>query len=249
MSVISDFANGNIFNGLGSNFQNASSAITPSNVASPSSAGDLRARLSAQPNAITQVYGPEDKDNNILNPIRGTNGMLFPFTPTITYAQQVDYRSLEMVHSNQDFYYYARTPSLKLTINGDFTVQNLHEGKYVLACIHFLRVVSKMFFGTGKTPVAIANRGLPPPVLIFNAYGNYMFNNLRVIVENHSYNLDKNVDYVTIPTAGGIAKLPAFFQISVSLIVQNTPNRMRTEFDLESFRTGALMTGGKSGWI
>lgn len=221
---------------------------------------DLRIRLRAQTAAQQQVYGTKG-ENNILNILYDTNGMLFPYTPVIAYSQAVDYRAMEMVHTNQDFYVYGRTPSLELTVTGEFTVQNYREGQYALACIHFLRTVSKMYFGEKSALVTMGEgrrgqevpsggrAGIPPPVLLFSGYGKYMFNDLRVIVKNHSITLDKTMDYVTVMTAGGVARLPAMFTIAVQLLVQNTPGRQRKDFDLDDFREGKLMRAGNSGWI
>ena len=150
-------------------------------------AAGRRVRLRPKPNAMSQVLG----STGLMQPLKDT-GLIFPYQPTITYSQDVSYTSMEIVHANQDFYSYSKTPALKLTVEGDFTVQNQTEGLYSLACIHFLRTVSKMDFGSGPNP------GQPPPVLLFDAYGQWMFNALPVIVTQFSVTLPKDVDYVGI---------------------------------------------------
>lgn len=206
----------------------------------------------------------------IMAPLITTDGMVFPYQPTITWQQDVQYTEMELIHTNQDIQAYKRTPSPKFSIDGEFTVQNQAEGKYALACIHFLRTVTKMHFGDSDP-----NRGTPPPVLLFDAYGAYMFNSLPVIVTQFSVSLPKDVDYVPVdvnsntsglnslnqtgqwnkltesyfPATGSnsnIAWLPALFNIQVQLTVQNTPARLRA-FKLEDFRSGALLQ--KGGWI
>jgi hypothetical protein len=204
---------------------------------------DFRVRIRAQTAAKQSVYGPAGT-SNILNILYNTNGMLFPFTPTISWSQAVEYDALHFTHSNQDYYVYKNTPSTTIDVSGQFTFQNQREGEYMLACMHFLRTVSKMYFGQQNPSLA----GLPPPVLLFSGYGNYMFNDLPVIVKSHSYSLDNTVDYVTVNTAGGSARLPAIMTIQVQLIVQHTPQDLRTKFDLDQFRTGALMRNN-TGWI
>lgn len=226
-----------------------------------SDAGGRRARLRPKPLATNQIYG----SSSLLAPLKNTNGMVWPYQPSVNYQQEVDYTAVEMVHTNQDFYAYKRTPAVKLTVEGEFTVQNQSEGLYALACIHFLRTVTKMYFGQGQ------NLGTPPPVLLFDAYGQYMFNRLPVIVTNFTANMPKEPDYVPIDLskmeemgpAGliyhGMGRdemllkesneyvwLPAVFSISVNLTVQNMPARLR-QFDLNEFRNGTLLKGG--GWI
>lgn len=207
---------------------------------SGNSGGDFRIRLRAM--KPDQVYGANDMENNILAMLYQTDGLLFPYTPTIDWNQSVDYATTSLTHTNQDFQSYKSTPSTTFRISGDFTVQNYREGQYMLAVIHFLRVVSKMHFGKlSKHP------GMPPPVLLFSGYGDYMFNDLPVIVKDHAFSLGKDMDYVDIETASGVARLPALLQISMTLVVQNTPKKLREEFDLDSFRTGKLMKS--KGWI
>jgi hypothetical protein len=223
---------------------NLVSAIGGSTASTSSSDNvDFRVRIRAQTTAKTSVYGPAGS-SNILNILYDTNGMLFPYTPTISWSQAVEYDPLHFTHSNQDYYVYRNTPSTTIDVSGQFTLQNQREGEYMLACMHFLRTVSKMYFGQQNPQLA----GLPPPVLLFSGYGNYMFNDLPVIVKSHSYSLDNTVDYVTVNTAGGTARLPALITMQVQLIVQHTPQDMRTKFDLDQFRTGALMRNNK-GWI
>lgn len=152
-----------------------------------------RARLRPKPAAVQKE---KMLDGNILSPLKQTNGMVWPYQPTINYTQQVDYQAVPLVHTNQDFYAFTRSPTPELQVEGEFTVQNQSEGIYALACIHFLRTVTKMYFGTG------AHLGVPPPVLLFDAFGKYMFNKLPVIVTAFTANMVKEVDYVAISVKG-----------------------------------------------
>lgn len=238
-------------------------------------AAGRRVRLRPKPDgrAISQIYGSAE-GGGLMRPLIDTKGMVFPYQPVITYQQEVLYSQMEMVHTNQDIYSYVRTPALKLTVDGEFTCQNQEEGRYSLACVHFLRTVTKMWFG-GESETSIAKQGTPPPVLLFDAYGQYMFNNLPVIVTQFSVTLPKEVDYFPVevsnsdegapraadlyssifrPNASrlnmngntGYAWLPVQFGISVQLTVQNTPRRLRS-FDMTKFSTGELLK--KGGWV
>jgi hypothetical protein len=222
----------------------------PGKLIVPGEGKDFRVRISPQTDAIDQIYGPPGPAN-ILTPLRRTMGLMFPYTPSISWNQSVEYTQTSLTHSNQDSYTYKNTPSTMVSIEGEFTVQNQKEGEYLLAVMHYLRVVSKMYFGeasfkapsTGQPSLA----GMPPPVLILHGYGDFMFNDLPVIVKDHSYSMKDNISYVDIKTAGGSVRLPSMMSISIKLVVQNTPKRNRKEFDLNQFRTGELMK--KGGWI
>lgn len=151
-----------------------------------------RVSLSPKPAAMGRVLG-----NGLLNPLKETGGLVWPYTPTISYNQEIDYQQIAMVHANQDFHVYSKTPAVQLQVNGDFTVQNQKEGQYALAAIHFLRTVTKMNFGESD-PLA----GTPPPVLLFNAYGAFVFNNLPVIVKGFQIEFPDSVDYVQVKASG-----------------------------------------------
>jgi hypothetical protein len=150
-----------------------------------------RVRLRPKPAAVDLIYGA----NGLLQPLRTTNGLTWPYQPVITYDSQVEYSSIDMVHVNQEILGYTKTPAIKLTVAGAFSVQNQQEGLYALASIHFLQTVTKMYFGTGS------NLGTPPPVLLFDAYGKYMFNALPVLVTSFTVELNNDVDYVPVNLA------------------------------------------------
>ncbi len=212
---------------------------------------DMRIKLSPlHPNDVFQ--------SGIMNVLSGgVGGVLFPYTPTVAFSQAVNYMDVQLVHSNTDYAAYTRTPSVTISITGKFTVQSQQEGIYALACLHFLRVVSKCYFGVAD---AASNKaGLPPPVLLLNGYGNYMFNNLRVVLKNHSWSFDDTTDgiNITIPGSGigvnraaqGYARLPAMFSVTCELMVVQTPQRMRNTFSFDKFASGALMQPATPGWI
>jgi hypothetical protein len=102
-----------------------------------------------------------------------------------------------------------------------------------------------MYFGK----LAGDKAGLPPPILQFTGYGNYMFNDLKVVLKNHSFALEDTVDYVNIKIGETVTRVPSMLTISCALGVQQTPTAMRETFNLNEFRTGALMRGGNKGWI
>lgn len=220
-------------------------AITISNNGTQQS-NDLRVRLKAPSGREDKVYGAQGA-GNILSILHQTGGMLFPYTPSVQFSQDVNYHASDLTHTNGDVLSYGGTPSVTLGVTGKFTVQNQREGLYAMAVIHFLRVASKMYFGVQDASAGLA--GTPPTPLIFSGYGDYMFNNLRVILKQHSYSIDESVDHITVQVGSGTVRIPSLFSISMTLVVQQTPNELRTQFSLDAFRTGALMKSGGTGWI
>ena len=128
--------------------------------------------------------------SELMNPLSETGGIVFPLTPSILLQHQASYNPLAMTHSNYPFYAYQHSEVSSFTVVGDFPVQNQSDAQHWIATLHFLRAVTKMFFGSG------ANQGNPPPILKFNAYGDNVFNNVPVVVTNFSVELTNSVDYI-----------------------------------------------------
>ncbi len=234
-------------------YDNEEITVTGS-TANRNTARDSRVRISAQNEQ--QVYGPNDRTANILAPLYATGGLLFPYTPQVQVSGDTEWSGHSLTHTNFDVLSYQRTASASISLSGKFTVQNQREGEYALAVLHFLRVAGKMYFGdldsaqrdaqNRDTSNAIA--GLPPPALLLNGYGDYMFNNLKCVLKNYTYAFDENMDMIDIVSpAGGTVSLPPLFNISLSLGLQTNPSKTRKQFSLNAFRTGKLMTDG--GWF
>lgn len=209
---------------------------------------DERIRLSALNSTVaTEVYGANDRTTNILSILHSTGGVLFPYTPTITVSQTVKWDPVSLVQANYDIHSYGGTPSVSLSVSGIFTAQNQQEGEYCAAVLHFLRTVSKSYFG--NIDKAQGKAGLPPPVLRFRGYGDAMFNDVRCVLKSHSYTLDDSADGNLFVLSNGMtAKIPSKFTISMELGVQQTPAAQRDDFSLDLFRTGELLQKSK-GWI
>lgn len=202
----------------------------------------IQAAATDQRVRLAHLSGYSNPYPGIIAPLAQTQGLMFPYTPTIAVSQDVTYVDMQMTHSNTDYYSFARSPNTNVTITAKFTVQNQQEGKYVMACLHFLRSVSRMNFGQNDSQA-----GLPPPILTLTGYGSYMFNKMRCFLKQHSYTLEDTVDYVPVKLDNGTVNLPSMFTVSLSLTSQQTPRAMRQDFTLDKYRSGELLASG--GWI
>jgi len=217
----------------------AYSSSTATSYSNSGLSNDFRVRLA-------YLSGQSNAYPGILAPLANTNGLLFPYQPSISVGQVVDYDSVQMTHANQNYETFARSKNTSIGIVAKFAIQNYQDGIYTLAAIHFLRSVTKMYFGENDP-----NAGIPPPVLSLNGYGTYMFNQLRVICTGYNYNLDESVNMITITVGSGYVRLPVTFSININLITQNTARAQRQDFILDNFRSGALMASppNNSGWF
>ena len=146
---------------------------------------DWRVKLSV-PKALKGQSG-----SGLLTPLRleGDGHMVFPYTPTIIISHSANYNNIAPIHNNYPFFAYQNSSVDQMTIVGQFYCQNSLEARYWTACLHYLRAMTKMDFGAGGT-------GAPPPIAKLNGYGDYVFNNVPVIINNFTVDMPNEVDYV-----------------------------------------------------
>lgn len=177
---------------------------------------------------------------NPLTPIIQTGGLILEYTPNISINGSASYSTQTPTHGIQDYRIYQNTPSQSFSISCSVSAQSLSEAQYSAATLHFLRLVTKSRFGQSS------NAGLPPPMMILSGYGEFMFDSLPVIIDNYSYQLPDNVDYVNVQIGNYGAKIPTLTTVTINVTVQNTPDKLNT-FDINSYANGTLLAAG--GWF
>jgi hypothetical protein len=131
-----------------------------------------------------------DEKNKLLSPLAASNGVVFPYMPTIQTSYNADYSESALTHSNYRGYFYNSSYVGDVQITGTFTAQDTREANYLLAVIHFFRSVTKMFYGQDP------QRGAPPPLVYIQGLGEYQFNNQPCVVKSFNYSLPNDVDYI-----------------------------------------------------
>ena len=149
---------------------------------------DWRVRLSLPSNPSAYM----SDDNKILEPLSVTGGMTFPYTPTIILSHSANYQQIAPIHNNYPFFAYQNSQVDQLVITGQFYCQNATEANYWIACLHYLRSVTKMNYGADQTN----DRGSPPPIVRLNGYGDYVFKDVPVIITNFTVDMPNEVDYI-----------------------------------------------------
>jgi hypothetical protein len=216
---------------------------------------DYRARLQPKKRNDINVLGPADP-SNILNPLHATNGVLFPYTPSVTSGNVAEYDNTGFIHTNYGYNAYIRSYTKPLSITAEFTAQTTDEALYLLAVIHFFRSVTKSYFGINPYQKA----GTPPPVLLFDYLGEFQYNRVPVLPKTFDFTYDPTIDYVAVNTAGysiagptvqlpagnkdGWSYVPTHLVISLELDTQYIPIKLRDEFNLDEFRSGKLVGRG-----
>lgn len=153
---------------------------------------DWRVRLSLSPNAnyLYNAGTPRGSGAGILAPLAATDGVIFPYTPSITTTYSANYEQYDLVHSNYRGVFYKNSRVGDIQLRGTFTAQDTNEANYLLAVIHFFRSATKMFYGQD------AERGTPPPVCLLNGLGTYQFSDHPVVISSFNYTTPNDVDYI-----------------------------------------------------
>lgn len=149
--------------------------------------GDWRVRLRLAPQSKYLYNAPNP---GILQPLQVTDGVIFPYTPTITSNYRANYSQYDLTHSNYRGYFYQNSYAEPLQISCMFTAQSTAEANYLLAVITFFKSVTKMFYGQD------AERGAPPPLTYLTGLGEYQFNEHPCVVSQFNYTLPSDVDYI-----------------------------------------------------
>lgn len=135
----------------------------------------------------------------VLKPLKDAGGLIFPYTPKINITSSASYSTINPVHVNYNFQAFKHSDPGKITITAPMYVSDPTEGLYWIAMVHYLRSLTKMF--AGNDPKA----GNPPPVIMLNGYGNYVFKNVPVVVTRMSVELGQECDYIGVNVVGSAA--------------------------------------------
>ena len=156
--------------------------------------GDWRVRLRLAPTSNYLYNDPQC--GPVLWPLRSTDGVIFPYTPSIDTAYKAEYDSYNLTHSNYRGYFYKGSYVDAINIRAMFTAQDTSEANYLLGVIHFFRSATKMFYGQD------AQRGAPPPLVFLSGLGDYQFNEHPCVISQFNYNLPADVDYIRAQSGG-----------------------------------------------
>lgn len=190
--------------------------------------------------------------SEMLKPLIDTGGLVFPYTPQITISHSATYQAMDPVHNNYPFFSYQNSKVDSMTITGTFVCEDAVEARYWVAAVHYLRSITKMFYGETD------NAGSPPPVVKLNGYGDYVFNNVPVIVTNFTVDLPNDVDYISTKFSGGVPVVTEYdrgvqtidgvgyapVKSTITVTCQPVYSRAKVrEFRLSDFVNGAYISG------
>lgn len=211
---------------------------------------DWRVRLSMAPESAKYFY-----DYSVyMSPLKKTGGLVFPVTPTLNITHSAKYGTDSLTHTNYTLAHYQSSEVQAISLSAEFPVQNIAEGQYLYAAIHFLRAATKMFYGA-DTGVDIA--GSPPPLVFLDGYGPGYLPHVPCVVTNFTHNMPAEVDYVPVPIGAPLetilnnqlasgqtihpVRLPALSTISVTLQPVYSRENLYKNYSADKYNNGTLM--------
>ena len=172
------------------------------------------------------------------NELKNNGGIIFPYTPTVSYEAKAEYTEMKPLHSNFSTNFYQRSNISPISISGKFSVENATEAKIYLATSHLLISLTRMRFGKDS------DSGAPPPVCRLFANGIGMLYNIPVAVTSYRIEMPDNVDYFTIndPTLGKTS-VPVVSTIAITLMPMYSRAEMQG-FSVTGYNAGEFMRQG-----
>lgn len=173
---------------------------------------DLRVRLKVPPKYISELTSGGK------NELYNLQGIIFPYTPSISVEFKADYSMSNPIHSNFAIYFYQKSSIGAINVQGKFTVEHQADADVYMSTVHLLRALTKM--RSGGRSSGDADSGAPPPVCRFFAYGDMMFEDIPVVVSMFRQELPEGVDYLTFPSliSGSNVSVPAVSTIAITLL-------------------------------
>lgn len=201
---------------------------------------DWRARLRPKNGGADQFYQAAPGEDALMRPLKESNGLVWQYTPSVFMATTADYTPTSGQGQNYQHNTFSKRSVQNITITGDFTANDIYEGRYMLGVLAFLRAATMAYYGE----LAKEKAGTPPPVLIFEYMGDHGFNQVPVVVDSYNLQLPENVDYVPIEIAGKVTYVPTDISIATTLRPTYTPEKLRKKFNLEDISSGKSYRDG-----
>jgi len=167
-------------------------------------------------------------------------GIIFPYTPSISYDVKAEYTASNPLHSNFPINFYQRSSVGPISITGKFSVESAEDARVYLATVHLIKSLTKMRSG-GST--GDADSGAPPPVCRLDAYGE-MLKNVPVVITNLRVELPDSVDYYTTKDdVTGQTSVPVISTIAITCLPMYSRAEMQS-FSVDNYVNNRYAGGG-----
>jgi hypothetical protein len=205
----------------------------------------MRVRIALAPQSPNIFY--KDPKNDLLKPLKDTDGVIFPIQPSITIGHEARYQGTDLTHSNFTFWNYQNSAVKPISLTGEFLIRNPREGRYCIAAIRFLQSMTKMF---NANDTANNMKGAPPAVARLYGLGLMGFDSIPVVVSSVDVTYGTDVDLLSLAVSVNgtteVTKLPASFQITVTMNPIFSREFATNFFGVQDYASGKVRLLGKS---
>jgi hypothetical protein len=202
---------------------------------------DTRVRLLIPPKYITDHLAYSAGTGGKFA-IKSNGGILFPYTPSVSYDISAEYSEAKPLHSNFSINFYQRSSVGRISISGKFSVESSEDAELYLATVQLLTSLTRMRSGGLGGDI---DSGAPPPVCRLYANGQAMLHNVPVAVASLRVELPDSVDYFTIvkDLRYGTTSVPTVSTIAITCIPMYSRNEMQ-KFNVTGYTDGSLKNKG-----
>lgn len=152
---------------------------------------DWRVRVSVSPSSGILYWS--EGGGGIQAPLKTTDGVIFPYVPSLTVAYSAKYNTQPLTHTNYQNYFYESSEVQNISLQADFSIQNTDEATYFLAALYFFRSATKMFYGQSGV-----YQGSPPPIVYLDGYGAHYLPHVPCVITSFSHTMPQDVDYLEV---------------------------------------------------
>lgn len=181
--------------------------------------------------------------------------IIFPSMPVISESGgNAVYSAVQgLIHHPGEILKYEHTQAIQFTISAKFISQTPNEAFKHLRYLNILRGWKKPYFGYGTAmqtdDLAMREKlGAPPPILMFNAYGEKMIDRFQCVMENASWSFPNDCDYIAAwnpDSPYSSFKLekpipfPSVINVEITLKEAWTPNQF-SKFNIYKYKSGDI---------
>lgn len=176
------------------------------------------------------------------SPLNKVGGILFPYTPSVSYGVNSTYTAQSPTHSNFTQNFYKNSAIDNISINGKFTVQTAEDADILLCTIHLLKSLTRM--RAGGAGFGDTDSGAPPPVCRLDAFGDMLLKNVPVVISTFKFDFPDSINYFRYKSKDlGMNSVPTVSTISITCIPMYSRREIQ-EFNMTGYVSGKFQGVG-----
>ena len=198
---------------------------------------DQRVKIRVPPKYLTRFTQGADG-----SPLNKVGGILFPYTPSISYGVNATYTAQSPTHSNFTQNFYKNSSIDNISITGKFTVQTAEDADIFLCTVHLLKSLTRM--RAGGAGFGDTDSGAPPPVCRLDAFGDMLLKNVPVVISSFKFDFPDSVNYFRYKSKDlGMNSVPTVSTLAITCIPMYSRREIQ-QFNMTTYVGGHFQGEG-----